>query len=485
MRVAAACYLAVFSAPCLCFPVKFSGKDCGASAGHYQSFDVSPSTPKTGEVFKVTNHFSFDQDVSGGQFDVKVTALGGIPLKHQTGPLCGIDTSYDVYLAVVKVATVTIYGSTCPMAKGPADISYDIKLSSILPPGLGDASFHLTAKDQKGTDILCVQAHLGIQLEDNADAETNDSFMEALKLPSPPVSVASEPKPWVKQFCKVAWNKVMEHLTINRFCTSAHQMLHVNMTECQAQAEQFWDKLAKECPKEEEHEEVTSSGPAGITLKHSDCGGKGSHAPIVDFGPSAVALGKKTTMVGHGKLDETVTSANFDLTMTGALGTMLHCSGDASQTKSCPLPMGFGSLTMQGMSFPLQPGSVPVNVDMYLKETTPKDLLTTTTVAKATDQNGDEIFCIKIESAPTASANEDIAISEGALASRDGAQPANCLVAGTPCGRRELLAPRLQPCSSCCGGTPYYKAGYHCGRGHSVAHSEDGNSKQEDPTVVV
>merc|ERR1712182_145068 len=138
------------------------------------------------------------------------------------------------------------------------------------------------------------------------------------------------------------------------------------------------------------------AAPAGINLKHSDCGGKGSHAPIVDFGPSAVALGKKTTMVGHGKLDETVKSANFDLTMTGALGTMLHCTGDASITKSCPLPMGFGSLTMQGMSFPLQPGNVPVNGDMYLKETTPKDLLTTTTVAKATDENGDEIFCIKM-----------------------------------------------------------------------------------------
>jgi len=344
MRVTAACYLAIFFAPCLCFPVKFSAKDCGASAGHYQSFDVVPATPKTGEVFKVTNHFSFNEDVSGGQFDVKVTALGGIPLKHQTGPLCGIDTSYDVYLAVVKVATVTIYGSTCPMAKGPADLSYDIKLSSILPPGLGDAAFHLTAKDQKGTDIMCVQAHLGIQLEDNAEAEAEpaESFMKALEMVmlSPPVSAAS----------------------------------------------------------------------AGISLKHSDCGGKGTHAPIVDFGPSAVALGKKTTLVGHGKLDETVASANFELTMTGALGTMLHCTGDASQTKSCPLPMGFGSLTMQGMSFPLQPGNVPVNVDMYLKETTPKDLLTTTTVAKATDEKGEEIFCIKIESTPTAAGNADVVV---------------------------------------------------------------------------
>jgi hypothetical protein len=339
MKPAGVCCLGLFFAPCSGFPVKFSAKDCGASAGHYQSFDVAPSSPKTGEVFKVTNHFTFNEDVSGGQFDVKVTALGGIPLKHQTGPLCGIDTSYDVYLAVVKVATVTIYGSTCPMAKGPADITYDVKLLSILPPGLGDASFHLTAKDQKGTDIFCVQAKLGIQLEDDAKTETADSFMKALMMS--PISAAS----------------------------------------------------------------------AGISLKHSDCGAKGSHAPIVDFGPSAVTLGTKTTLVGHGKLDETVKSATFDLTMTSpALGTMLHCSGDASQTKSCPLPMGFGSLTMQGMSFPLQPGTVPVNVDMLLKATTPKDLLTTTTVAKATDEKGEEIFCIKIDSTPTGAGNADVVV---------------------------------------------------------------------------
>jgi hypothetical protein len=225
------------------------------------------------------------------------------------------------------------------MAKGPADITYDVKLLSILPPGLGDASFHLTAKDQKGTDIFCVQAKLGIQLEDDAKTETADSFMKALMMS--PISAAS----------------------------------------------------------------------AGISLKHSDCGAKGSHAPIVDFGPSAVTLGTKTTLVGHGKLDETVKSAKFDLTMTSpALGTMLHCSGDASQTKSCPLPMGFGSLTMQGMSFPLQPGTVPVNVDMLLKATTPKDLLTTTTVAKATDEKGEEIFCIKIDSTPTGAGNADVVV---------------------------------------------------------------------------
>jgi hypothetical protein len=108
---------------------------------------------------------------------VKVTALGGIPLKHQTGPLCGFDTSYDVYLAVVKVASVTIYGSQCPIAKGPADIKYDVKIASILPPVLGNSAFHLTAKNQQGTDIVCVQAKLEIVLEDRDDTATDSSVI--------------------------------------------------------------------------------------------------------------------------------------------------------------------------------------------------------------------------------------------------------------------------------------------------------------------
>jgi hypothetical protein len=62
------------------------------------------------------------------------------------------------------------------------------------------------------------------------------------------------------------------------------------------------------------------------------------------------------------------------------------------------------------MSFPLQPGNIPVNVDMYLKDTTPKDLLTTTTVAKATDEKGDEIFCIQIESTPMDTVKSDVVV---------------------------------------------------------------------------
>merc|ERR1711924_203674 len=69
-----------------------------------------------------------------------------------------------------------------------------------------------------------------------------------------------------------------------------------------------------------------------------------------------------------------VTGADFDLVMTGATGQLLHCSGDASVTKSCNLPLGTGSLTFEGMSFPIAPGSVPVNVDIKLSSLLPGHL---------------------------------------------------------------------------------------------------------------
>lgn len=153
--------------PSLGLPVKFKAEDCGPAT--LQSSDVVPTQPRTGEVFTVAHVFAFDEDVSGGHVNVKVTALGGIPLKHETFPLCGEDTSYDVYLALVKVASVTFYGSKCPMPKGPAMIKYDVKLLSILPPALGNAAFHFTATDQNGRQIVCVQAQLGIQLEDGIE----------------------------------------------------------------------------------------------------------------------------------------------------------------------------------------------------------------------------------------------------------------------------------------------------------------------------
>merc|ERR1719378_536369 len=105
-------------------------------------------------------------------------------------------------------------------------------------------------------------------------------------------------------------------------------------------------------------------------------------------------------MTGTGALTEDVPAATFDLEMTGAIGKLVSCKGDASAAKTCSLPLGTGSLTFDAMTFPLKAGSTDVNVDISLSSAVPASLQTTTTRTTAAASNGDKLFCIEIKSAP-------------------------------------------------------------------------------------
>merc|ERR1719197_1215555 len=100
----------------------------------------------------------------------------------------------------------------------------------------------------------------------------------------------------------------------------------------------------------------------------------------------APAAAKDLSMTGKGDLSEDVTGATFDLTMNGALGQLLHCTGDASVSKTCNLPLGTGSLTFEAMKFPIAAGTVPVNVDISLSSSLPTTLAKTKTITKATSK---------------------------------------------------------------------------------------------------
>merc|ERR1719375_1256916 len=133
-----------------------------------------------------------------------------------------------------------------------------------------------------------------------------------------------------------------------------------------------------------------------LSLTWKDCGG-----------PNSITLGQKTTVTGKGDLSEAVDSATFDLTMTGAIGQLLHCSGDASVSKTCSLPLGSGKLTFEGMKFPISAGTVPVSVTLDLSAALPGPLTKTKTIAKATAKNGDDLFCMEIDSAPAEAIQAD------------------------------------------------------------------------------
>merc|ERR1719408_5344 len=112
-------------------------------------------------------------------------------------------------------------------------------------------------------------------------------------------------------------------------------------------------------------------------------------------------------MTGTGALSEDVNGATFDLEMTGAIGTLVSCKGDASAAKTCSLPLNTGSLTFDGMTFPLKAGSTDVNVDISLSASVPAQLQTTSTKMTSAASNGDSLFCIEIKSAPAQDVHPD------------------------------------------------------------------------------
>merc|ERR1712232_756441 len=136
-----------------------------------------------------------------------------------------------------------------------------------------------------------------------------------------------------------------------------------------------------------------------LKLAWNDCGDSSTHTKITGFSPSSITTGQKATMAGTGNLDEDVSGATFDLEMNTLAGKV-SCKGDASQSKTCHLPLGVGSLTFNAMSFPIKKGSTSVSVDLALSAMLPGALAHTGTKVTATATGGDQLFCMDIKSAP-------------------------------------------------------------------------------------
>merc|ERR1719502_1668114 len=266
-----------------------------------------------------------------------------------------------------------------PISPGSVPVNVDIKLSSLLPAALTKTKTITKATAKNGDDLFCMEI-------DSASAAAEESDEDLMKKLPPLVE---------KLVCALAEKE--EQPAIDAICAK------VPVPECQDLLKKLFDKLLQKCQPSEE----IALGKE-LSLSWKDCGSASTKAKITSFSPSSITLGQKTTLTGKGDLSEQVAGANFDLTMTGVTGQLLHCSGDASVTKSCNLPLGTGSLTFEGMSFPIAPGSVPVNVEIKLSSLLPSALTKTKTITKATAKNGDELFCMEIDSASANSEQDEV-----------------------------------------------------------------------------
>merc|ERR1719199_1422714 len=121
---------------------------------------------------------------------------------------------------------------------------------------------------------------------------------------------------------------------------------------------------------------VGAANAAELKLTWSDCGDSSTHTKITGFSPGTITTGQKATMTGTGNLDEDVSGATFDVEMKTAVATV-SCKGDASQSKTCNLPLGTGSLSFEALKFPLKKGSNDISIDLKLSALLPGALAKT------------------------------------------------------------------------------------------------------------
>merc|ERR1719453_2270803 len=133
----------------------------------------------------------------------------------------------------------------------------------------------------------------------------------------------------------------------------------------------------KSAPAMEEFIAQPRASASQLKLAWNDCGDSSTHTKITSFSPSTITTGQKATLAGK-----------------------VSCKGDASQSKTCHLPLGVGSLTFNAMSFPIKKGSTTVSVDLSLSAMLPGALAHTETKVTATATCGDKLFCMDIKSAP-------------------------------------------------------------------------------------
>lgn len=139
----------------------------------------------------------------------------------------------------------------------------------------------------------------------------------------------------------------------------------------------------------------------GIPLTYEDCGDAETHVKITGLTPKSVNIGVQATITGTGTLDKDIMDGTYHMQTFYSGGDLLDCSGDAAASKKCPLMGGLlGSITFDGLSFPVKKGSASVSVDLSLSSLVPAGLAQTATKVTAATKGGDKVFCMQVFTAP-------------------------------------------------------------------------------------
>jgi len=130
--------------------------DCGAK--HATVTDVSPSTIHTGATETITGTGTLDEEVTSAKFTATVSALG----TKLTD--CSGDATSDITCTLpMGVGKIVVKAVSYPLAAGTVKIPVSVQTSSVIPPSLANVDVHITATEQNGDSVICLDVHTAQQ----------------------------------------------------------------------------------------------------------------------------------------------------------------------------------------------------------------------------------------------------------------------------------------------------------------------------------
>jgi len=126
--------------------------DCGAK--HATVTGLSPTSIHTGATETITGTGTVDEDVTSAKFTSTVSALG-----TQLTSCSGDGTKDIVCNLPMGVGKITVKALSFPLKAGTVNIPVEVQTSVLIPASLANVDVHITATEQKGESVICMDVH--------------------------------------------------------------------------------------------------------------------------------------------------------------------------------------------------------------------------------------------------------------------------------------------------------------------------------------
>jgi len=133
-------------------------KDCGDSSTHAKVTDVTPHSITPGTTTTISGTGTLDEDITDGNFDMKMTGVGGVSLMTCSGDASKAQ-SCSIKVGPIPIGTMSFEGVTFPVKKGTISgiPKVSVKLPATLPKFATATTTTLHVTTKSGDKVICVE----------------------------------------------------------------------------------------------------------------------------------------------------------------------------------------------------------------------------------------------------------------------------------------------------------------------------------------